>query len=157
MAALAAIRDGAGEPHPLSGVVPARWRQVRGVSRLLLDPALRFVDVAHPDTLAEMRTHLASLAVDRGHRDVDLSTMTSGDRRLTQRVARYVHERTDAEGRPAFAGLRYVSRHGASWDCWALFADRLISEQLPVQPVRADEAGLVATARHLGLGLQPDG
>ncbi len=156
LAALAAIRDGAGEPHPLSGVVPARWRQVRGVGRLLLDPALRFVDVAHPDTLAEMRTHLASLAVDRGHRDVDLSTITSGDRRLTQRVARYVHEQTDDAGRPLFAGLRYVSRHGASWECRALFAGRLVGDNLPVQPVRADDAGLVAAAGHLGLTIQPD-
>ncbi|HEY7908989.1 MAG TPA: hypothetical protein VIC60_08935, partial [Thermomicrobiales bacterium] len=87
-----------GEPQPLTGAVPARWRQLRGVGQLLLDPALRFVDVAHPDTLAEMRIHFASLAVDLGHRDVDLSTMTSGDRRLTQRVARYVYERTDAAG-----------------------------------------------------------
>jgi hypothetical protein len=82
------------------------------VGRLLLDPALRFVDVAYPDTLAAVRTHFAPLAVDLGHRDVDLSTITSGDRRLTQRVARYVYERTDDIGRPASAGLRYVSRHG---------------------------------------------
>jgi hypothetical protein len=55
LAALAAIRDGPGGPHLLSGVVPARWRQVRGVGRLLLDPALRFVDVAHPDAPAEIQ------------------------------------------------------------------------------------------------------
>jgi hypothetical protein len=118
---------------------------------LLLDPALRFVDVAHPDTLAAMRTHFAAVALDLGYRDVDLSTITSGDRRLTQRVARYVYERTGDAGRPAFAGLRYVSRHGAAWECWALFADRLVGERLTVEPVRADDPGLIAAARHLGL------
>mgnify|MGYP001371998108 CR=1 FL=1 len=120
LAALGAIRGAPEEPQPLTAAVPARWRQLRSVGRLLLDPTLRFVDVAHPDTLAEMRTHFASVAVDLGHRDVDLSTITSGDRRLTQRVARYFYELTDDAGRPAFAGLRYVSRHGVAWECWAL-------------------------------------
>ena len=156
LAALRAIRGATGEPQPLVGAIPARWRQLRGVGRLLLDPALRFIDVAHPDTLSEMRTHFASLAVDLSHRDIDLSAMTSGDRRLTQRVARHVHEQTDADGKPAFAGLRYVSQHGGAWECWAIFADRLVGKQLPVDPVRADDAGLMTAARHLGLAIQPD-
>ncbi len=156
VAAMHAIRGATGEPQPLTGAVPARWRQLRGVGRLLLDPALRFVDVAHPDTLSEMRAHFASLAVDLGHRDVDLSSMISGVRRLTQRVARDVHERTDDAGGPTFAGLRYVSRHGGAWECWALFADRLVGDHLPVQPVRADDMGLVAVAHHFGLTIQPD-
>ncbi len=101
-------------------------------------------------------TPLLSLAVALGYRDIDLSTVTSGDRRLTQRVARYVHEWPDDTGRTAFAGLRYVSRHGAAWECWALFADRLIGKQLPVQAVRVDDVGLIAAARHLGLTSQPD-
>jgi hypothetical protein len=157
MAALGAIRGAPGEPQPLTGSVPARWRQLRGVGLLLLDPSLRFVDVAHPDTLAEMRTHLAALAIDLGHRDVDLSAITSGDRRLTQRAARYIYDRTDNAGQPAFAGLRYVSRHGAAWECWALFADRLVGEPLPVEPVRVDDPGLIAAARHLGLTILPVG
>lgn len=156
LAALQVIRGAPGEPQPLTGAVPARWRQLRGVGRLLLDPALRFVDIAHPDTLAAMRTHFAPLALDLGHRDVDLSTVTSGDRRLTQHVARYIHERTDDAGTPAFVGLRYVSRHGTLWECWALFADRLAGNSLPVQSVRADDPGLIAAARHLRLTIQPD-
>ena len=71
VAALRAIRGATGEPQPLTGAVPALWRQLRGVGRLLLDPALRLVDIAHPDTLAEIRTHFAPLAVDLGHPDVD--------------------------------------------------------------------------------------
>jgi hypothetical protein len=155
MATLGAIRGAMGEPQPLTGAVPARWRQLRGVGRLFLDPALRFVDVAHPDTLAEMRMHLAVLAVELGHQDVDRSTITSGDRRLTQRVARSIYDRTDNAGQPTFAGLRYVSRHGAPWECWALFADRLVGDRLPVQPVRVDDRGLITAARHLGLTI-PD-
>ncbi len=88
LAALRTIHGGASEPQPLTGVVPVRWQQRRGIGRLLLDSALRFVDGAHPDTLAAMRATFARLAVDRGHRDIDVSTVTSGDRRLTQRIAR---------------------------------------------------------------------
>ncbi len=40
------------------------------------------------------------------------SATTSGDRRLTQCMAHYAHKRTEDTGRPAFAGRRYVSRHG---------------------------------------------
>jgi len=46
VAAVRAIRGATGELQPLTGVVPARWRDLRGVGRLLLDPALRFADVA---------------------------------------------------------------------------------------------------------------
>jgi len=156
LAALRTIHGGASEPQPLTDVVPMRWQQLRGIGRLLLDSALRFVDVAHPDTLAEMRATFARLAVDRGHRDIDVSTVTSGDRRLTQRIARAVYERPDATGVPIYSGIRYLSRHGATWECWALFADRLVGEQLPVQAVRADDVGLIAAARHLGLMIHLD-
>jgi len=42
------------------------------------------------------------------------------------------------------------------WECWALFADRLVGEQLSVQAVRADDVGLIAAARHLGLMIHLD-
>lgn len=80
----------------------------------------------------------------------------SGDRRLTQCMAHYAHERTEDTGRPAFAGRRNVSRHGAAWECWALFADRLVGARLPVRPVRADDPGLITAARHLGVTIHPD-
>lgn len=154
LAALAAISGGAGEPQPLAGVVPATWRRMRGVGRLLLDPALRFVDIAHPDTLAELRARFARLATDLGHPDLDLSAVTSGSRHLTQQAARYVYEQAIADGTPAFAGVRYVSRHGAVWECWALFTDRLVGTQLPVEAVRGDDPGLRRAVHHLNLVIQ---
>ncbi len=156
LAALARIADDAPMgKRPLVGTIPARWRQIRGVGRIVLDPALRFVDVTHPDTLAEIRATFAGFAAESGYRDIDLSAVTSGDRRLTQRMARYIYERVSDMGAPAFAGIRYVSRHSAAWECWALFSDRLVGEQLPVQAIRADDTGFAA-ARHFGLTIQPD-
>ena len=156
LTALRAIHGGASEPQPLTGVVPARWQQRRGVGRLRLDAALRFVDVTHPDTLAELRTTFAGLAVDLDHGDIDVSTLTSGDRHLTQRIARYVYERASESGASMYSGIRYLSRHGAVWECWAIFADRLVGEQLSVQAVRAEDAGLVTAAHHLGLTIQEE-
>ena len=89
---------------------------------------------------------------DRSHCRTELSGCT-----ISVHYFPFVNRpQTDADGRPAFAGLRSVSRHGGAWECWALFADRLVGKQLPVQPVRADDAGLMTAARHLGLAIQPD-
>lgn len=154
LAALHGIVGEAGETQPVSGVVPTRWRQVRGVGQVHLDPALRFVDVAHPDTLAELRVVFARLAVELGYTDFDLSTVTGHRRILTQRVARYVYEYKTEAGMSVFAGIRYLSRHNPLWECWAIFADRLMGERLSVQPIEAEDAGLMTAAAHFNLAIE---
>ncbi len=42
------------------------------------------------------------------------------------------------------------------WGCWAIFADRLIGEQLLVQAVWMDDVALVVVAQHFGLTIQPE-
>jgi len=152
LAALASITDDSPmPPGPLAGTVPAAWWQVRAVGQLLVDPALRFVDVTHPDTLVEIRAVFASLVVRLGESDVDLSIITSQHRLFTQRVARYIYaQRTDSDT-PAFAGIRYLSRHHAGWECWAIFSDRLRGRRLIAQEVTPDDPGLVVAAGHFGL------
>ena len=156
LAALDGIAGEAGEQRPAAGMVPARWRRVRGVGEMRLDPALRFADVAHPDTLAELRVAFARLAAALGYSDFDLSTVTGHRRILTQRVARYVYEQTTGTGVPTFAGIRYVSRHNPVWECWAIFANRLAGERRSVQAIASDDAGLVVAATHLGLTIEGD-
>jgi len=138
------------------GAVPARWRQVRGVGQIRLDPALRFVDVAHPDSLTELRGAFARLAVELGYTDFNLSTVTRHRRILTQRVARYVYEHRTEAGMSAFAGIRYIARHNPVWECWAVFADRLVGERLPVQGIEAEDAGLTTAAAHFKLVVEHD-
>jgi hypothetical protein len=110
---------------PRRGLVPADWRLRRRVGHTVLDPSLRFVDLASGETMQHLRTTLAPLARRLGVADIDLSSVTGPQRRLTQAIARHVHDRRDRNGRPRFAGIRYLSRLDAEWECWAVFDDRM--------------------------------
>lgn len=110
---------------PTKGVIPADWRLGHRLAPTLLNPLLRFVDLPAPSTLQHLRAALAPTASGLGLPDFDLSAVTSPQRRLTQACARYVYERVDEAGSPAFAGLRYLSRLHNAWECWAIFSDRL--------------------------------
>lgn len=48
------------------------------------------------------------------------------NREFTRVVARHFYEQLNEEGTPKFAGIRYISRHDSNWECWAVFADRMV-------------------------------
>ncbi len=123
---LEAALAGAVDPEdPRRGLIPADWRLRRHIGHTVLDSALVFVDIAASETMQHLRWALAPLT-DRLHLDdVDLSSLTSRQRRFTQGVARYVYEQQDPSGRPRFAGIRYPSRLNSKWECWAVFDDRI--------------------------------
>jgi hypothetical protein len=137
----------------ISAEVPADWRHRRRLGITQLDPALRFVDVSAAESLNHLRQALAPLALSLGLRDIDLSTVTSSTRRLTQEMARYVYDQRDAAGTPLYAGLRYVSRLNATWECWAIFHDRLRHNQQPSQSILPNDSGLIEAARVFGLAV----
>ncbi len=110
------------------GLIPADWRLRRHLGHTRLDPNLRFVDVDAGASIQHLRAPLAALAVKLGKRDVDLSVIAGAERPITQACARYIYEQVDDEGQPAFAGIRYLSRLNAQWECWAVFDDRLRHE-----------------------------
>jgi hypothetical protein len=107
------------------GLVSADWRMRRRIGHTLLDPSLVFVDIAAAETMQHLRTALAPLAARLRLADIDLSSLTSQQRRFTQGAARYVYDQRDAVGMPRFAGIRYPSRLTAEWECWAVFDDRI--------------------------------
>jgi hypothetical protein len=83
-------------------------------------------------------------------REVDFSAVTSQSRKLTQYVSRYIHTR-------GYAGIRYISRLGSNWECWALFEGRFQHEigypSLPMS-ISSDDADLLAVARSFGLSIE---
>lgn len=90
-----------------------------------------------------------------GLEDIDLSAVTGPHRRLTQEVARCIYEQTDDSGRPAFAGIRYLSRLNPGWELWAVFHDRMLHEPGEVaEPIQARDQGLVEAATLLGLRVE---
>lgn len=142
---------------PRHGLLPADWRMRRRIGHTVLDPSLRFVDLSHPETMQSLRTALSPLAERLGIIDVDLSSVTSPQRRFTQGIARYVHEQVGEVGQPRFAGIRYPSRLNPEWECWAVFDDRI--RHMPGWPniptsFFPDDPDLQAVARLFGLTIE---
>ena len=49
-----------------------------------------------------------------------------------------------------------VSGRAREWECWAVFADRLLQRVVRVDPIAADDPGLYDAARILGLAIEDD-
>jgi hypothetical protein len=106
--------------------------------------------------MRHLRLALAPLARRLGVTDIDLSSLTSPQRRFTQGIARYIHEVTGPEAQ-RFAGIRYPSRLNADWECWAVFDDRI--RHAPGCPgfpatILADDEDLLRVARLFGLTIE---
>jgi hypothetical protein len=136
--------------YPRRGLIPVEWRLRRHLGTTVLDPALRFVDIAAADTMQGLREDLASTIVNLGLTDFDLSVVTGSQRRLTQACARFVYEQTDESARPCFAGIRYLSRLNPEWECWAIFSDRKRHQAVPPESVLPDDPELLEAAAILG-------
>lgn len=103
------------------------------------------------------RSELALLADRLGIIDVDLSSVTSHQRRFTQGIARYIYDQVDETGRSGFAGIRYPSRLSPEWECWAVFDDRVRHlhgwPNIP-SSVYPDDPDLQEVARLFGLTIE---
>jgi len=137
------------------GSVPEAWRQMRGLDHVPLAPDMRMVDLAASGTLAWLRRqpHLANLAAQLGLPDIDLAAVMGPSRAFTQACAAAIHAVPDR----AYAGIRYLSRHGADEgrECWAMFDDRIAFAGEPERTgIDRDHPDLVAVARlfHLTIG-----
>jgi len=138
------------DPDLEGGKVPKEWRLQRSLGTTQLDETLLFADFANGETLTILGKELASLLARFRLREIDLSTITSQQRRLTQEAARYVYE-LDKLGLTGFAGIRYVSRLHEGWELWAIFHDLMV--HTPEQPrvIRKEDPDLQKAAKVLGL------
>ena len=136
-------------------VIPVEWRQSRHIGHTFLDPSMQFVDLTAPDSIQHLRQTLAPIAHRLGFTDVDLGAMAGPERELTRACARYIYDLTDAQQRPLYGGLRYLSRLGSSWECWAIFHDRMRHRPGEPQPIDADDPDLVAVAALFGMTIEP--
>ena len=140
---------------PSRGLVPAAWRMRRQIGHTLLDPELRFVDIAAMSTLSHLREAMAPDLRELGLTDLDLSVVTGPQRTLTQRIARYVYEQVDLTGTPRFAGIRYLSRFGDAQECWAIFDTRMVMRGTVIeQSILPDDPDLLAVAKAFGLTIE---
>lgn len=131
------------------GSVAADWRNSRILVRSELDGGLPFLDVSHGDTLATIaedlgiRGWLNAFRVDV----VDLEALIGRDRRVTRAISQWASERMTDEG-PSYSGIRYTSRLGHQYECWAVFeGSQLIELERPAVE-RSDEALEIVADRY---------
>jgi hypothetical protein len=105
------------------GEIAADWRQRRTAVRATFPEGRPFVDVEASGTRAVLRKNLASVLSLLGLDDVDVPAIRSKDRRLTRIVSQWTWEEHEAPGAPPYAGIRFCSRLGSEWECWAVFED----------------------------------
>ncbi len=135
-------------------VIPADWRVRRRLGKTRLVQALRFVDLADPHNLQVLRSVLASQAHELGLDDIDLSAVIGPHRTLTQHLARYVYEQVDENGLPLFAGIRYLSRLNADWECWAIFDTRMQHTPAMPESILPDDPGLIEVIELFGFNCE---
>jgi hypothetical protein len=146
---------GAIDPEDRSrGLVSADWRLKRRISHTMLDDGLSFVDIGDHDSMQYLRSELAPLAITYTIGDIDLSALTGQQRPFTQYCARHIYDLTDGLGDSRFAGIRYVSRLDAKWECWAIFDDRF--KHTPGFPdnIAPDDPDLLAIAKSFRLTIE---
>jgi hypothetical protein len=102
------------------GLVPRDWPNKRliGTAR---HPG-RFVDLGTSDSLAHLRSALASRLVHYGLDDLDGGDLRRrAPRAFTQEISRYVFENAATDHGDPLAGIRYLSRLGDDIENWAIF------------------------------------
>lgn len=142
---------GAVDPeYPDHSLLETDWIQRRRIGHTCISPEAQFVDIANSDTLAHLDAQIGVLAKRLGIGEIDLSAITSSSRRLTQYVSRYIFEQ-------GYAGIRYTSRLGEDWECWAVFEGRFQHQMgCPAFPqgLAADDPDLWQVARKFGITME---
>ncbi len=142
---------GAVDPaHVEHGLLEHDWLTRRRFAHSLITTDSPVVDISHADTLAHLDLALAPLLDLLNLREIDLSTVTSQSRRVTQYASRYIYNQ-------GFAGIRYASRLGSNRECWALFENRYRHEPgYPTLPaaISADDPDLLNLAKRFGLSIE---
>lgn len=138
-----------------TGEVPADWRHRRLAVRATVhadeaSPALQFLDVEAAATRAVLRDKLGDLLAYYGYTDLDVPTIRGGDRRITRWIGRWAHLQRDAQGRPLYSGIRYLSRLSSEWECWAIFENAALQEQ-ERHPILLHDEALSRVVRLYGL------
>ncbi len=141
------------EGFMVTGGVPQDWRLQRTLGDLHLEDPLPFLDVEDPSTHEHLSEVLASELVALGYDDpLDLSDICNRDRRLSRAIALYAFTAAEADGRPKYSGVRYISRIATDWECWAIFEGTEI-EVLGQRTIELSDPDLQKVADLWGLRL----
>lgn len=104
-----------------AGSLPAAWRDSRVLVEISFTATLPFVDIDDTETLLDLDQELAPALRAAGVQQLDRGVVYSANRVLTRMLSSWVYAQTDVDGHPLYGGLRYESRLGQQWECWAIF------------------------------------
>ncbi len=134
-----------------AGSVPADWRQRRTAVNVRFPKDACFIDVESPVTHQFLRVELAPAIAALGVEDLDVAAVRGPDRRVTQMISEWAYMGRDDE-KARYSGIRYVSRLGSPWECWAVFEDdELDIEVIERLPITKDMPELREVADLFGL------
>ena len=71
-----------------------------------------------------------------------------------RQISQWVHDCREPDGSPRYSGVRYLSRHDVSWECWAVF-DRTSIVELERHAIRADDPSLKTVAARWTIAIEP--
>lgn len=97
-------------------------------------------------TGAVLRRELGHLLAYYDYKDLDVATVRGGDRRITRWIGKWAFDQRDADGRPVYAGVRYLSRLNSDWECWAVF-EHAQTRELERKPILRSDRDLAKVAR----------
>lgn len=105
------------------GSVPADWRNSRILVRIEAEQPLPFIDAGSSDTMESFSDdpRIGQWLQSFGVESLDLSHVIGHDRRVTRLLSQWTAEMRDDEDNFLYGGIRYVSRLGAEFECWAIF------------------------------------
>lgn len=141
------------------GDIPADWRQRRTAVhvRFPADGAntrfpygVQFLDIESAQTREALREDFEPLLAYLKYPDLDVPVVRGHDRRVTRYISKWASERQDEDGRPLYAGIRYLSRLNSEWECWAVF-DNVEIEVLNRRPILLEDEALHRIANLYGL------
>ncbi len=148
--------------HYRRAVIPREWLDKKRIGSTLLDPSLRFIDLEASETLQTLNRvpRLIRLAARFSLDQIDrrVLVLRGEEMRLSQEIAYWAYQQVDTRGNPVapVAGVRYISRLGGEWECWALFDTRVEGRHSPgyVGPIDPSDPDLVEVARGFDLDIQ---
>lgn len=138
--------------HMFPGNIPAVWHVERRIAQIHVPVPGWYVDVEHPESLNALRPRMAGLLHKQKMTDFDVAAIRSENRVVTCAVAELLlNELLDDGSYPL--GIRYNSRLGTEWECWANFPETTV-EAVDTQPLDLSaDSDLAAITELFGLRL----
>lgn len=120
----------------------ASWRARRVLRSLRTVDALPFLDIEHPRSHTYLTERARSVLLSLDIPLLDVPTVRGPSRLLTRGLATWIYQAKNAVGEPLYGGIRYLSKPGSDFECWAIF-DGITVEATGEQRITADNPDLI--------------